>query len=106
MFDYELLEKLEKIGTALERLAEAQIRTSVIEFTKLTNEQKKDYWEAIIDLRENGWSSVFEDSRQQQECDPETMEAMRQELYDMRESYDGHDLPQDDDFDEQSELGQ
>ena len=87
MFDYELLEKLEKIGTALERLAEAQIRTSVIEFAKLTNEQKKDYWEAIIDLRENGWSSVFEDNRQNMEQ--------------IREEYWSHE---DDGFDEQSEL--
>ena len=99
MFDYELLERLDKIGIALQRIAEAQVRTSVIEFAKLTDEQKKDYCEAMVDLRENGWSSVFE-PRQQQEYDKEAIEAMRQELYDMRESYDGSDLPQFDDYDE------
>ena len=77
MFDYELLDKLEKISLALTRIAEAQVRTSIIEFAKLTNEQKKDYWESIIDLRENGWSSVFEDNRQQQECDQATLDAMK-----------------------------
>ena len=95
MFDYELLDKLEKISIALQRIAEAQVRTSVIEFCKLNEDQKKDYCEEMTVLRENGWSSVFE-PRQQQEYDKEAMEAMRQELYDMRESYDGSDLPKDD----------
>jgi hypothetical protein len=73
MFDYELLEKLEHISLALHRLAEAQVRTSaiqvrtsIIEFAKLNEDQKRDYWEAIADLRKNGWSSVFKP--QKQEC--------------------------------------
>lgn len=79
-FKSEVLEKLEHISLALQRLAEAQVRTSVIEFAKLNEGQKCDYWEAIVDLRENGWSSVFES--QQQKYDDEVAMEVRQDLYD------------------------
>ena len=89
-FKSEVLEKLEHISLALQRLAEAQVRTSVIEFAKLNEDQKRDYWEAIVDLRENGWSSVFES----QEYNEEAIEDMRNALYEARESYDGNDIPE------------
>ena len=79
-FKSEVLEKLEHISLALQRLAEAQVRTSVIEFAKLNEGQKRDYWEAIVDLRENGWSSVFES--QKQEYDDGVAMEVRQDLYD------------------------
>ena len=91
-FKSEVLDKLECISLALTRLAEAQVRTSVIEFAKLNEGQKRDYWEAITDLRENGWSSVFES--QKQEYDEEAIEDMRDALYEARESYDGNDIPE------------
>ena len=91
-FKSEVLEKLEHISLALQRLAEAQVRTSVIEFAKLNEGQKRDYWEAIVDLRENGWSSVFES--QEQEYNEEAIEDMRDVLYEARESYDGTDIPE------------
>ena len=89
-FKSEVLEKLECISLALQRLAEAQVRTSVIEFAKLNEGQKCDYWEAIVDLRENGWSSVFESKQQYDEA----IEDMRNALYEARESYDGKDIPE------------
>lgn len=79
-FKSEILNKLDMMTTALTRLAEAQVRTSVIEFAKLNEGQKCDYWEAIVDLRENGWSSVFES--QEQKYDDEVAMKVRQDLYD------------------------